>query len=205
MAAGAATSLIGGIGKLIGGAKRANDARKAIDSYQRQQLNNAYGDLQVSTLGADLQREEMARSTASMTDAARQGGVRGLAQLGRIQAQNNIQSQQIAAGLDQQQRQIDMMKAQDDARIRQMQETREQQDLAGLGQAMEVGRQDMYSGIGDVAQTAFSAHGMMGGMGKQGGNDEIFKNIFANASNYANTGMTAGFGFNSSFDFNPEK
>lgn len=150
---GAGLSILGGITKGILGASQASKARKAIDDYKRQELTNAYDQLSVSTLGADLQREELARASASSIQALQQSGIRGLVGgIGKVQQNNIQQSRQIGADLDMQQRQIEQLVATDDARIRAMQETREQEDLAGLGQQQNVGQQNMFSGIGDVAQ-----------------------------------------------------
>lgn len=161
---GAGLNVVGGVSKLISGSKRERRARRALEDYRRQTLTNAYDSVGVSTLGADLQRQENARATASTVDALRSFGTRGLSQLGNITAQNNNLNRGIAADLDRQRQQINMARAQDDARIRQMQERREEADLAGLGQAMNVGRQDAYSGLGDIA----SGSGSIGAMNQAG-------------------------------------
>jgi hypothetical protein len=160
-AASAAIAGVGGIVKGITGARQASEARRAIESYQRQELTNVYGDLSVSTLGSDLQREELARATATGVEALQQAGVRGLiGGIGQVQAQNNLTSRQIAADLDMQQQQIDRLRAQDNATIRALQEQREAQDLAGLGQQLNVGQQNLFSGIGDVTRSFGAAAGM---------------------------------------------
>lgn len=158
---------VGGIAKTIMGASQARRARKAIDQYQRQELTNVYGGLSVSTRGADLQREEMARATATGVQALQSGGVRGLVGgLGRVQAGVTSQSRQIGADLDMQQKEIDRLRASDESRIQQMTERREEADLAGLGQQQMVGQQNLYSGIGDIAQSASALGGMTGGAGR---------------------------------------
>lgn len=159
---GAGLNVVGGISKMISGSKRERQARKALEDYRRQTLTNAYDGVGVSTLGADLQREENARTSATTVDALRSMGTRGLAGLAGITAQNNVMNRSIAADLDRQRQSIEMAKAQDEARIRQLQERREEQDLAGLGRAMEVGRQDAYSGLGDIAQGFTSFGNILG-------------------------------------------
>jgi len=154
---------VGGIAKTIMGAKQAAQAREAIENYQRQELTNVYGGLSVSTLGADLQREELARATATGVQALRQSGTRGLiGGLGRLQAGNIRQSRQIGADLDVQQKQIDLLRAQDEGRIRAMTERREEADLAGLGQQQMVGQQNIFSGIGDISQGLFAGSRLFG-------------------------------------------
>lgn len=157
-AAGAAVSAGGALSKAISGAQRARKMQDAIANYQRQELTNQVrGQIGVSTLGADLQREEMARSTATSVDALASGGVRGMVGgIGRIQQANNYAQREIGADLDRQQQQIDQMAIQDDQRIRDMQERREEQDLAGMGAELNAARQDQYSGIGDIGQSLMS-------------------------------------------------
>lgn len=167
---GVGAAIVGGVGaiaKTVMGANQASKARKAIENYQRQELTNAYDGVSVSTIGADLQREEMARATATGVEALRSAGTRGLVGgLGRLQQGVNLQSRQIGAGLDMQQQRIDFARAQDQTRVRQMQERREEQDLAGYGQQLAVGQQNMFSGIGDLTQIAGAAGGLMGGGGR---------------------------------------
>lgn len=172
-AAGAAINLGGSIAKGIKGAQRAKKMREAIAQYDRQTLENTVrGKVGVSTLGADLKREEAGRTTASSMDALASGGVRGMVGgVGKVQANNNLVNREIGADLDRQQQTIDMAAARDDARIRQMQERREEQDLAGMGREMESGRQDMWSGLGDAGQTLMSIGGMAGAMGLGMGNN----------------------------------
>jgi hypothetical protein len=160
----AAVGAVGGIAKTIMGAKQASEARKAIESYQRQELQNTFEGVTVSTLGADIQREEMARATSTGVEALRSAGTRGLiGGLGRLQQGVNLQSRQIGSDLDMQQQRIDMARAQDQVRVQGMQERREEGDLAGLGQQLATGQQNMYSGIGDISQIAGAAGGLMGG------------------------------------------
>lgn len=149
VAAGAA--LAGGLAKTIIGASRASKAKRAMDNFQRQELTNIAQGLRVSTLGAELQTQEAQRRFATSVDALRSGGIRGLVGgLGRQEQLQQAQQQQIAAGLDAQQVQIDQMRAQDQARIRAMQEERESFDFQMLAGQRAAGQQALMSGIGDI-------------------------------------------------------
>lgn len=155
MAAAAATVAGAGLGaaQFFEGRKEARAARKAIDAFQPQELTNPYEDLQVSTLGAELQAEEAARFGASGVQALQQGGSRALiGGLGRLQSGINRQTQQIAAGLDQQQKQIDFARAGQDVQNQAIREQREQAQLAGLGQQLSVAQQNKYQGAGTFIQ-----------------------------------------------------
>lgn len=159
----AGVGLLGSGYQAIKGAKDAKDAKNALENYQRQELSNIAEGLQVSTLGADLQREEQARLAQSQVDALAGAGARGvLGGLGRVEAGNQMTTRQIAADLDMQQRQIDQMRAQDEANIRSMQEQREMQDIAGLSSQYNAGNQMMWQGIGGIAQTGISGLSAMG-------------------------------------------
>lgn len=172
---GNAVGAAGGVMKYFEGRKMQKKAQEAIDNFEWQELNNPYDDLQVSTLGAELRQEQANITTAGNVEALRSGGNRALiGGLGRVQAQNNDVSRQIAANLDEQQKTIDYAGAQDDVKRRDMIESRQANELAGYGQMMNVGMGMKYGGIADVQATgqAQSQHnmelfetfgGMMGG------------------------------------------
>ena len=171
----AGVGLLGSGYQAIKGAKDARDAKNALDNYKRQELNNVAEGLQVSTLGADLQREEQARLASTQVDALQGAGVRGvIGGLGRVEAGNQMMNRQIAADLDAQQKQIDQMRAQDEASIRGMQEQREVNDIAGLSSQYNAGNQMMWQGIGGVAQ------GAMAGLGALGKTTPVNSNSYAN-------------------------
>lgn len=156
---GIATAVTGGLSVGMGiyntiqGAKQANDAKDALNAYERQKLENVAEGLQVSTLGSDLQREEQSRLASSQVGALRESGTRGLiGGLGRVEAGNQRLNQQIGADLDMQQKQIDQMRAEDEARIRAMQENREIQDVSALSSQYNAGQQTQASGISQAIQ-----------------------------------------------------
>lgn len=68
--------LVSGIAQAIGAGRRAKEIQKQIDEYTRQELQNPYNTLQVSTLGADIAREDMARSIATNSNQLARGGGR---------------------------------------------------------------------------------------------------------------------------------
>ena len=159
MGAGAAMS--GGLGMGMGiyntiqGAKQASDAEDALNKYKRQELENVAEGLQVSTMGADVQREEQARLASGQIGAAREAGTRGMiGSLGRIEAGNQRVNQQIGADLDAQQKQIDQMYAQDQANVRNMQENREIGDISALSSQYNAGKQGQVEGLSQVTQSA---------------------------------------------------
>lgn len=140
-----------GIAQAFKGARQAKQAREARQALMdnRQELRNVTEGMRVSTLGAQMQTQEAQRRFASSVDALRSGGVRGLVGgLGQMEQQQQFQQQQISADLDRQQQQIEMMGAQDQSRIRDMQESREEFEIGALAGEEASGRERMMQGIG---------------------------------------------------------
>src|SRR6056300_1420052 len=131
-AIGLGISAVGSLAQVISGETRRVKAKRALENFQRQELKNITAELRVSTLGAELQTQEAQRRFATSVDALRSGGVRGVVGgLGQQEMQQQRLQQQISADLDRQQVGIDQMAAQDEARIRAMQEQRESAQIAG--------------------------------------------------------------------------
>lgn len=152
----------GGAVKFFEGRKMQKKAEQLIDNFEWQKLQNPYADLQVSTLGSDLRREEAARTTSTNVDALRSGGTRALVGgLGRVQQQNNTLNREIGADLDQQQKQIDYATANQTVANQQVMEQRQANELAGYGQMMNVGMGMKFQGI----DNGINAVGMFGQTG----------------------------------------
>jgi hypothetical protein len=141
------------------GEQKKRQAQKALENYNRQDLtkSNAFEDIPISTVGSDLMREESQRTTANVVDGMRSGGTRGIAMLPGVISANNQINQQGRAYLDDQVIKKNYAVAGDKTAIRGMREDRENADLAGIGQEMQVGRQDMWSGIRGVASSGMYA------------------------------------------------
>ena len=154
---GLGASAIGSISQMISGASRTSKAKRALENYQRQELRNVTEGMRVSTLEAQFNTQEAQRRFETSVDALRSGGVRGVVGgLGRQEMLAQNVQQRASAGLDQQQRQIEMMRAQDEANIRAMQEQRESDEIAGLGAELAAGRQLTQSGIGGFMNTGLA-------------------------------------------------
>jgi len=152
--ASASVAAAGSIAQGIMGATQASKAKKAMQDYQRQRLRNVAQDISISTLGADYAARELARSSANTMQAIQGMGARGA--MGAVQTvqdsiMENVQRNKV--DLDRQFVDRERMIAQDEARIRAMQEQREQQDLAGLGQQLMVGQQNIFGGIAGLGQS----------------------------------------------------
>lgn len=149
-AAQGAIGLVGGAAKFFEGRKMQRQAQQLIDNFEWRDLENAYTNKQVSTLGSDLMREENSRAMATATGALREGGSRALiGGLGKVVSQSNTMNRQIAANLDEQQKALDLAAAADDVRIRSMVEERQANELAGYGEMLQQGRSMKNAGFSE--------------------------------------------------------
>lgn len=159
------------------GADMAEKAKSDIENFKRQELDNVYKDLSVSTLGADIRREESARATATAADLLAKAGSRGV--VGGVQGlvqSSQMESARIAAYMDEQKKELDRLVASDEATIRGIQEQRDYADLAGLGSMYQIGMSMKEAGQqqfgelgGKVGSLLLGAGGMPTGLGGSGG------------------------------------
>lgn len=195
--------LAGGLYQTLQGARQEKEASRALADYERQQLNNVANNVEVSTLGADIQRQEQSRLASSQIDALRGGGTRALlGGLGRVEAGNQAVNQRIAADIDMQQKQIQQLQAEDEARIRAMRENRENADIAALSSQVQAGRQDMWGGIGNMVRGVGMTGQGIGGMMGKGGVDDMAKGGYSTSGNPITTPNT--YSTDASMRFAPE-
>lgn len=201
MAIGLGISAISSGVNLISGLSRKNKAQKALKNFRRQELNNITEGMRVSTLGAEMQTREAQRRFSTSVDALRSGGVRALVGgLGKQEQLQQAQQQMISADLDRQQTQIDMMRAQDEARIRNMVEARESSAIAGLGREISEGRNQAQQGAFGLAQTAFAGaaaqkEGLLGGEGSGGSAGPSFTEVLNTGAKVSNAVVNASKAF----------
>lgn len=140
------------------GEQKKKEARDAMNNFNRQELENVFEDMPISTLGSDIAREEASRTTASLVQASRQAGSRGVfSSIPKIQAYNNEANRRNQLELDNKIDRRNELIANDNQRIQAMQENRDNQELAGIGQLMDVGEAQSMSGIRGLANTLISA------------------------------------------------
>ena len=165
MAAATVSAITAGLGlgmsadQAISGKSQKRKAQNALQRYKRQDLDasNPYENIPISTVGSDIMAEENQRNSANAVDALRSNGARGVAMIPQIVAVGNRQNQEIRSYLDDQITKRNYAIAGDKTAIRGMKEERENADLAGLGQQMQVGRQDMWSGFRGLASSGMYA------------------------------------------------
>ena len=165
----AALSAGTGLAGYLSQGKQARKYQEQIQNYERQKLVNPFAGLQVSTLGADRQREDLNRTMTTYGNLASLSGTKGIASLlpNLTQTQND-QTAKIAANLDEQEKQRQQLIAQGDAQVQAMTENREQNDLLGLGNALQTARANQAQSMGMIAQGLgtlgyAAANGVFGG------------------------------------------
>lgn len=132
--------------------KQKADAKKAIENFERQDLENPFKNIQISTLKSEQQTEANNVNLATSVDALQRAGTRGvLGGLPRINQQNILLQNLISADLDRQDKERQRLIAQGEQRIQGLQERREEAALQGLGQQLQTARQDSATGIANLA------------------------------------------------------
>lgn len=170
---GGGISLIGGLIKNSKANKEKREIQKAIDDYQRQDLVNFAESLTVDTEGADYRKELLDTFTATQIEALRKSGTRGLVGgLPQVAKTATDVGREIQVDLTKQRKDIDTLILEEDVRNKQLQEQREREDLAGLGNALNVASQESSSSLGSI----FSGVGNIafGGLSETVGGGSLF-------------------------------
>lgn len=167
---GAATAIAGGI--------QANKAKKDKKRLAQEAANmkevpleNVAEQLKVSTIGAKNRQEGQSALEAAQIDALQQAGTRGvLGGTASVAAGSQAVNKDISADLDLQQKEIDALKSQDAARIRDVKEERQRAKLAALSSQYNAANDAQQQGLGNVIQGVGMAGSAATGMTKKTSN-----------------------------------
>lgn len=130
------------------GIKNTNKAQDALNNFKRQDLSNPYENMQISTVGSDALKEASSVTSATMLDALSGYDSRAIfGAIPKIQAATNRINKEIQIGLDEQVTNRNYAIAGDEVAKRNMRENRDNMDISGLGNLLEVGRQDTWNGM----------------------------------------------------------
>lgn len=150
----AATAITGGIAlagsalEIGQGISQSKKADKLLENLEVPELDNAFEDIQISTLGSDMMREDDARTTATALDTVKSGGVRSvMGALPGLVNQGHEGAKENRAYVDGMITDRDYATAEDNTRIRRLKENRYLGEVQGLGQMKEVGNQNTWSGV----------------------------------------------------------
>lgn len=159
--ASATTALLGAgmsVFQLTQGEKMRKNAQNELNDYERVELENAFENMPISTVGSELMREETQRATATAVDAARNAGMRGIfGTIPGIVAANNDANRQAQKYLDDQVIDRNYAIANDNVRIQRMREQRDYANIGALSEQVQAGRQDVWSGIRGLGASAIYA------------------------------------------------
>lgn len=203
----AATAIIAGVAVAVSAgttisqsvkAKRREEAaQKRLDAYRRQDLGVQTPNIGLPMIGAEMARQEAIRSQAELTGLASRGGVAGLATTGAIAGQTSESMRRISAQLEEAQVRLQSMKAEDQRRIMEMQEARENADIQGLGMEIASARGEREAAWQRGVSTLASAAQVS--QDTEWGN----KRLFGNKNNASTFKSNDNFDITGAYDGNP--
>lgn len=133
-------------------------AAKALEKLQQPELKNVAENLRVSTIGADTQRQEQGRLASSQMETLRGAGTRGIfGGASMVESGNQKVSANIAANLDEQQKNIDKMVAEDNQNIRNIREDRHNANVSALSSQYNAANVGQQQGMANMMQSAAMA------------------------------------------------
>ena len=192
MALATAAAVIGGVSALTGlglsikqqiDAKKAQEkadkaAQSAIAGLKQIEYTDKFGDIQVPTLGAELEFQQQQQAMKTGIEALRQEGPSGaLGGVTGLERQRSAEALQTAARLEQQEAALELerQRAEQDIGIRNvgLQAGILSQEATGAGQAAadafaasQAAQAGMVTSLGDISGAAFQASGLYGEEGE---------------------------------------
>lgn len=149
---GGVAAVTGGI-QMIKAGKEKKKIAKEIAMQKQVPLTNIADVMQVFTRGADLKKEQQAQLSSTQIDALSDGGTRALVSgIGKVSSESQDVNSEIAANLDEQENNINNVRAQDNARIQNTQEQRQNAKLAALSSQYNAANQTQATAMGNIAQ-----------------------------------------------------
>jgi hypothetical protein len=150
----AGIGLVSSVDQFFSSRKSQKDAEEALNNFRRQELINPYEDIQISRLKSEQQTDANLSNMATSVDAVQRTGARGvIGSIPRLSENNILLQNQISQDLEQQDVNRSMLIAQGEERIRNVREARELGAIQGLGNQVQVGRQDAASATTNFASS----------------------------------------------------
>lgn len=151
------------------GNQQSKSAQNRLDAYKRTPLTNAYQNDQISTVASDYAKERNDQMSADMVESSRNGGIRGIfGGISKVQAFNNSANQEGMQYLDGQIQNRQQNIAQDNVKIRGMQDDRDTQNIAGMSSQQQAGEQNKWKGMMSFANNAVDMGKSVDWDGKKG-------------------------------------
>ena len=152
-----------GVFQAVSGAKQAAEAKSDINSYKRQDLSDLSKTIKLRTESQDFEAEQTDRTLAGTLDVLRQGG--SFTNATALANQAIESKRNIAKNIEQQRNRLDLLSLQERSNVRQLQEQRERDDLAGLGAQLASGQAQQAQGLSAIGSAALTAATSLGGSG----------------------------------------
>lgn len=173
LASGVASTGLGIAGSIKGGKEKKRIRREAANMKETP-LTNIADELKVSTVGAKLRQEGQSALEATQTASLQEAGTRAIGVgAGRVAAGSQAVNRDIAVGLEEQQQNIDQVRAQDSQRIQMTKEQRQQAKLAALSSQYNAAnvqqQQGMANAVSGLGMAASSFGGTSATKGKNTG------------------------------------
>lgn len=164
------------VGTIMGGIK-AGDAKKQKKRLAKEAANmkevpltNIADELKVSTVGAKARQEGQSALEATQMATLQEGGTRAIGVgTGRVAAGSQAVNKDIAVNLNEQQQNIDQVRAQDSQRIQMTKEQRQQAKLAALSSQYNAAADAEQQGYSQMIQGASMAGSSLGGTSAKAG------------------------------------
>jgi len=164
-----------GIAGIIGGGKAKKRAAKEAANMKEVPLTNIADELKVSTVGAKARQEGQSALEATQMASLQEAGTRAIGVgAGRVAAGSQAVNKDIAVNLNEQQQNIDQIRAQDSQRIQMTKEDRKKAKLAALSSQYNAGAAQQQQGIANVISGVGAAASSFGGTSATGKNTGQF-------------------------------
>lgn len=151
-------SVAGGVAKMVDGFARKKAAQQKMRELEAAPLPlNAFEAMQIPTEGTQIRREELQRQAKDAAAQMQQAGTRAIVGgMGSFQEEQTKGFRQIGADIEEQAFKRDMMIAEEQSAINMIGEERLAAQISGTSADIGAARQDIFGGMGDIAQTGMS-------------------------------------------------
>jgi len=155
LAVATAAALVGtGISAIqaIGASKEKNASKRAMENYEVYEPTNTAKDISISSVGADIRREESARTVSSLTDIAKGMGARGAwGLIPKIQGNANKVEGDIATDYGDKFEKRDYAIAAAEEKINDWKVGRDNTNISALSSQYNAANQDLNKGLWGMA------------------------------------------------------
>ena len=155
-------SLAVGLAQTISGAKQRKDAMEEADAYQQPDFQNAVVGIATPQMAYNESMRQLARSSADAYSNLSMAGSRGMQMAGDVMDRFQDAELQVLAQQEKSLYEMALEQAKENMRLREMMETRSQQDMAGIASEINMGTQTLTSGITNAVAGLSGLSGIQG-------------------------------------------